>query len=1052
MKTLVRKLFQITILFCLSATMLTGQNIDSLRKVADTVQGRELLHTYSEISRYYWKRNAYLSFEYAEKAQKIAKNYPQDTLLQIEALHTIGDAYWYLNNIPNALEYDLKVLRLQEKIKDSAGIAKTLNNLGVIYTHQGKYEKALELLERSLAIRKDLGHTFEASSNYNNLGQVYYKLNDLEMAMDFFQKSIRIREKNNKQELLISGYNNVAAVHINRNNYASAIKYLNKALNIADSLDIKNQVPTIMLNLGDIFREQNDHKNAIGWYLKAYKIASQIKNYDILLSISKQLAKTYAENNQLEEALKYSNYALEAKDSINSKNIHSKLEQLQYTYNTKQTRLENKALKQQNELSELRLNKERNRTNLLIILAILALIIITLLINLYMQRIRHNKQLKKEVEFRTRSLRREINERKRLQSQTLEANLQFSSIFHNSPLGIVALNNDGSIQMANQAFQNFASTDEEELKTRNLSTLLIESEFIQKLKASLQGNDTRYEGKLTFKKADKPIYARAFFNHYTLSEKEVHGVFVTIEDISISVEAQERIRHSEERFRTLANLLPEMLVETDLNGNVLYANKQALEHFEFSESHIRKGLSVFNLFEPDDKALIKKRFENFRVKEKTSINREYDVTTRTGKKLSILASISVVFKDAEPVGLRGILMDISNRKKYEQELLKAKEEAEKADSLKSKFLENLSHEIRTPMNGILGFSELIKHEEMSEKERTSYIDFIINSANQLLSIIDDVVNISRIESGDIKIREQEVTVDNFFNDLMIFFHGYLMNRNDQVSLRLQNKLTSYANHVILAKKEVQHILSNLIYNAIKFTRKGYIEIGVQKTNDKLEFFVKDTGIGIEEQEQERIFERFYQSHTEGQQSYGGTGLGLTIAKALVDLIGGEMKVKSKPGVGSTFSFTIPYTPVKKEQDNKLNIPEKKAIYPDWSGKKILVVEDDTNNYLFLEQLLKKTNAQIEHATDGKEAVNFVKNNSKIDVVLMDIQMPVMDGYEATRKIREFNKDLPILAQTANAMVEDKSKSLDAGCNDYVAKPVNKKVLLNKIGALIEKSH
>jgi len=165
-----------------------------------------------------------------------------------------------------------------------------------------------------------------------------------------------------------------------------------------------------------------------------------------------------------------------------------------------------------------------------------------------------------------------------------------------------------------------------------------------------------------------------------------------------------------------------------------------------------------------------------------------------------------------------------------------------------------------------------------------------------------------------------------------------------------------------------------------------------------------------------------------------------------------MKVKSKPGVGSTFSFTIPYTPVKKEQDNKLNIPEKKAIYPDWSGKKILVVEDDTNNYLFLEQLLKKTNAQIEHATDGKEAVNFVKNNSKIDVVLMDIQMPVMDGYEATRKIREFNKDLPILAQTANAMVEDKSKSLDAGCNDYVAKPVNKKVLLNKIGALIEKSH
>ncbi len=1050
MEVLVRKLFQILLILFATAGTLSGQNIDSLKQVADTSEGKNLLHAYSEISRYYWKRNPFLSLEYAEKVEKIAKNFPQDTLIQIEALHAIGDAYWYLNNIPNALEYDLKILRLQEKIEDSTGIAKTLNNLGVIYTHQGKYEKALDLIEQSVLIRKKLGLTYELSSNYNNLGQVYYKLNEYDMAMEYFQKSVAIRKQKKKQESLISGYNNIAAVYINKKAYANAIEYLNKALHIADSLGIKNQVPTLMLNLGDIFRKQNELKNAIKWYLDAYKIASQVKNYDVLLILSKQLAKTYAENNQLKEAFRYSQYALEAKDSINARNTHSKIEQLQHAYNTRQTALENKTLKQQNELSELRLNKERNRTNLLVMLAILALIIITLLINLYMQRMRHTKQLKKEVEFRTRSLKREINERKRFQSQTIEANIQFASIFHNSPLAIVALQNNGKIQMANQAFQHFANADEEVLKTQNLATLVLESDFIQNLKASLKGNDNKYEGKLTFKKAEKPIYARAFFNHYNLSEKEVHGVFVTIEDISISVEAQERVRHSEERFRSLADLLPEMLVETDLEGNVLYANNQALKHFEFTEKHIRKGLSVFNLFEPGDKEIIKNRFINFKAKDKTSITREYDVTTRTGKKLFIMASISVVFQDGEPERLRGILMDISKRKKHEQELIKAKEKAETADKLKSKFLENLSHEIRTPMNGILGFSELIKHEEMSEKERASYVDFIINSANQLLSIIDDVVNITRIESGEIKIREQEVPLEDFFNDLMIFFHGYLMNRNDQVSLRLQNTLPTYHNHIIIAKKEVQHILSNLIYNAIKFTKKGYIEIGVQKINNDLEFFVKDTGIGIEEEEQPKIFERFYQSHTDGQQSYGGTGLGLTIAKALVELIGGQIKVKSRPGVGSTFSFTVPFTPVKKTQEEVLSIPEKKTIYPDWSDKRILVVEDDTNNFLFLEQLLKKTSAQIEHATDGKEAVEFVKKNNNIDVVLMDIQMPVMDGYEATKEIRTFNKDLPILAQTANAMIEDKSKSLEAGCNDYVAKPVNKKVLLNKIGALIEK--
>mgnify|MGYP006273958777 CR=1 FL=1 len=1043
-----RKIFIFLILCCIIPGMTQGQSIDSLRSVADTAQGKKLLSVYSEISRYYWKRNPFLSFEYAKKVKKLARTYPNDTLLQIESLHTIGDAYWYLNNVPNALEYDLKVLHLQEKINDSSGIAKTLNNLGVIYSHQEKYEKALELLERSLNIRKQLGETVELSANYINIGQIYYKLNEYDLAMRYFQRSVKIRENQPKKELLITGYNNIAAVHMHQKQYSNAVQYLNKALFIADSVGIKNQVPTIMMNLGDIFETKKDYENAIEWYRQAFDLANQLKDYNSLLNLSKQLAETYAKNSELDKAFKYSKIALEAKDSINARNTDSKIEQLQYQYNARQTQLENKALKQENELNTLRLNKEKNRINLLVMLSILALIIITLLINLYLQRIRHNKQLKKEVDFRTRSLRREINERKRLQSQTVEMDSRFASIFHNSPLGMVALKSDGTIQMANQTFQHFAKSDEKELQGADLSKVIIESDFIQKLRKSLEGQDERYEGKLTFKKNEKTIYSRSFFNHYAINESEIQGVFVTIEDISISVRAEERLRHSEQKFRDLADLLPEMLVETDLNANIIYANQQALKRFEFNESHIRKGLSAFDLFEPEDKALIKKRFEDFTKLNKDHVTREYNVTTRTGKKLSVMVSINVVYQDGKPERLRGILIDVSNRKQHEKELVKAKEAAEKADRLKSKFLQNLSHEIRTPMNGILGFSELIKHEEMSEEERMSYIDFIINSANQLLSIIDDVVNISRIESGDIKIREQEVSLEDFFNDLMVFFHGYLMNRNDQVSLRLQNKIENYNNNLIFPKKEVQHVLSNLIYNAIKFTKQGYIEIGVEKLGEKLEFYVKDTGIGIESTELDRIFDRFYQSHTEGKQSYGGTGLGLTIAKALVELIGGKIEVKSRPGIGSTFFFTIPFKPVKKPKEQSFSIPEKKTIYPDWSGKTLLVVEDDTNNYLFLEQLLIKTKASIEHVVNGKEAVEFVKNNEQIDAVLMDIQMPVMDGYDATRAIREFNKTIPILAQTANAMVEDKSKSLEAGCNDYVAKPVNKKVLLNKIGALL----
>lgn len=1048
--------YRVLILFLLftgfinNPLQLPGQNIDSLKNVADTATGKHLSGVYNDIADYYLKRNPHLSMEYARDALNKAKEFPNDTPLYIKALHIVGDANWYLNNPADALEYALNALHLQEKIKDSAGIAETLNNLGVIYSSQQKYDKALEIQEKSLDIRKKIKDTIALASNYNNLGQIYYKLNEDSTARKYFMKSLKIRQRQQNADALIGAYNNLAAIYMRKLKYTNAINYLNKALSLADSLQLKNQLPTIMFNLGNIFHEEGDLKGATEWYKKAFEIAEEIGNFDVLLSISQKLETIYKTQNKLKKALHYSNLISEIKDSIYIRNTNAKIEQLQFKYNARQTELENKTLKQKNELNELKLDKEQTKINLLIALAVLAIVIIGLLINRYRLKTSHNRQLRKEVDYRTQSLMREINERKRLQKKSKELNTRFANIFTNSPLAIVSLYASGNIQMANNAFLSYVNADEEDIENKPLSSLVYESSFIQKLNTALQGDNQYYEGKLTFKAAEEAIFAKAFFSHYKSDEQDVKGVFVIIEDISHNIEAEQRLKHSEQRFHELADLLPEMLVETDLNANILYANKKALERFDFRRAHIENGLSVFDLFVPEDRELVKSRYKDFIESDKDKVSREYDVTTRTGEKLSIIVSIQVIYKNNKPERLRGILMDISERKQHEEELLKAKENAEKANQLKSKFLQNLSHEIRTPMNGILGFSELIKNEEVSESEKANYIDFIISSANQLLGIIDDVVNISRIETGDITINEHEVSLEQFFNNVMVFFHGYLMNRNNRVSLRLQNKVESYNDNVIMAEKQVQQILSNLINNAIKFTKEGYIEMGVEKLDNTLRFFVKDTGMGIKQEELDKIFDRFYQVHDDEQKNYGGTGLGLTIAKALVNLLGGEINVKSEPGSGSEFYFTIPWVPVKtKSKSPASQYGEKKAGYPDWHDKHLLVVEDDTNNYLFLEQLLKKTQAAVHHVINGQEAVDYVKNSEPVDVILMDIQMPVMDGYEATREIRKFDKKIPILAQTANAMVEDKSKSLDAGCNDYVAKPVNKKVLINKIGDLLK---
>jgi len=386
-----------------------------------------------------------------------------------------------------------------------------------------------------------------------------------------------------------------------------------------------------------------------------------------------------------------------------------------------------------------------------------------------------------------------------------------------------------------------------------------------------------------------------------------------------------------------------------------------------------------------------------------------------------------------------------------KELVKSKEKAEESDRLKSAFLANMSHEIRTPMNGILGFAELLKGPGLTGEQQQDYIGIIEQSGARMLNIINDIVDISKIESGQMELFISETKV----NELTEFIYDCLKleAENKRINLSFKNNLPADEALIKTDRGKLYAILSNLVKNAIKYTDNGSIEFGVSTSSttgtvsepvELLQFYVKDTGIGIPIQRQKAIFERFIQADIIDKEARQGAGLGLAIAKAYVEMLGGKIWVESESGKGSVFHFTIPYYPktdkkvvVKNVDLDNNNITQIKKL-------KILIAEDDEGSAKLLATVLGKISKEIYITRTGIETVEAYRNSPDIDLILMDIQMPEMNGYEATRQIREFSKNVIIIAQTAYALSGDKEKAMEAGCSDYISKPIITDNLLNMI--------
>jgi len=504
--------------------------------------------------------------------------------------------------------------------------------------------------------------------------------------------------------------------------------------------------------------------------------------------------------------------------------------------------------------------------------------------------------------------------------------------------------------------------------------------------------------------------------------------------------ATEKATYSEKLFETFMDNTPAFMYIKDESLHHIYRNRMVNTVNTIPPED--KNSSAKTIFEPHIAALVEKEDSEILSSKKDQTNLQYQCELN-GRKIWLHDFKFFLKQPNGKPAVGGVSFDITNLKETQLELIKAKEKAEESDRLKSAFLTNMSHEIRTPMNGILGFSELLKTPGLTGGQQQEYIKIIERSGVRMLNIINDIVDISKIESGLMILDIKESNANQQVEYIYTFFKPEV----EAKGMKLAYKTTLPAEKATINtdREKLYAILTNLVKNAIKYSNEGSIEFGYDLVEIDhsyyLQFFVSDTGIGIPSDRKTAIFERFVQADIADTMARQGAGLGLSISKAYVEMLGGKIWVKSQEGIGSTFYFTLPYQEkqlTKNEIDTVVTSPDEKIPnIAGVSGLKIVIAEDDEISEMLMTIDMEKFGKDILKARTGIEVVELARKNPDVDLILMDIQMPVLNGYDATRQIRMFNKNVVIIAQTAFGLSGDREKAIQAGCNDYISKPIVK---------------
>ncbi len=684
--------------------------------------------------------------------------------------------------------------------------------------------------------------------------------------------------------------------------------------------------------------------------------------------------------------------------------------------------------------------------------------------------------------------------------------LHFRSLLHNSSDAISIIDKDGRIIFESSLRNRINDYLIEDLIGERFEDLVhfedvkIFNQVIDYLKENPE-NEFKKEYRLKHKNK-KWVYVESIFSNQ-ISNPYIKGIVINTRDISDRkmAELKERVYYDNLLFLSKSaldlfqfsekddvfNYIAERLNEY-LADSIIIVAEYDKEHKDFVVRHIRgqnesgekikeilgfdaigerysaqhvlnniENFGKISIFKGElneaDLGNVKKQYLE-KAYNSLNINKIYNISLT--KEKSLFGNVSILTLNKSIIKFKHIIETfiyqvsmVLHRSQLESELMNEKFKAEESDKLKTAFLANMSHEIRTPMNGILGFSEMLNESDLSSSLRKKYVDIINSNGKLLLNLIDDIIDFSKIEASQIKLVYQDFSLNSLLNQIHAFFDSEnLKKEHTSVELRLKKQKKEEESYIRTDPTRVRQVLTNLISNAVKFTPTGYIEFGYTiRNNETIEFYVKDTGIGIRSEKIDKIFERFVQADYSSTRKFGGSGLGLAISKGFVELLGGTMWVRSEVGKGSVFYFSIPYVPAKKyEHETKEREPKRKSF--NWENKCFLIAEDDKFSYKLLEGLLKKTKVKVLHAEDGIKAIEQFEKNLKVDLILMDVQMPNLNGLEATAAIKKMDPSIPIIAQTANAIIEERQKCFEAGVDDFVTKPININELFNKIDGLL----